>query len=184
MGTPELFASDEPTVRAMLFGMLGDNADLVFEGYRAANPGDSPASIFVLIVSDQFMRIPHIRYAEALLDGGATNPRMYLFDFRRPGLDGVERAGHGSDMPFFFDNLDKAPASDGPHGAPLVRAMSGALVASAIRRSEPRRPSVVAGLLDVGAADNDLQRGVALESDPMSAERRVWDGTELPAGLG
>ena len=88
------------------------------------------------------MRIPHIRYAEALLDGGATNPRMYLFDFRRPGLDGVERAGHGSDMPFFFDNLDKAPASDGPHAAPLVRAMSGALVAlGAIGRSEPRRDS-------------------------------------------
>ena len=157
MGTPELFASDESTVRELLRGMLGDNADLVFEGYRAANPGDSPASIFVLIASDQFMRIRHIRYTEALLDGGATNPRMYLFDFRRPGPDGVERAGHGSDMPFFFDNLDKAPASDGPHAAPLVRAMSGALVrVGPIGRSEPRGPSVVARLLDVGAADDDL----------------------------
>ena len=133
MGTPELLAADEATVRQMLRGMLGDDADRVFDGYRAANPGDSPASLFVLIASDQFMRIRHIRYAEALLDGGATNPRMYLFDFRRPSPDGVERAGHGSDMPFFFDNLDKAPASDGPHAAPLVQAMSGALIALADR---------------------------------------------------
>jgi para-nitrobenzyl esterase len=131
MGTPELFASGEVTVREMLRGMLGDNADAIFDGYRAANPDDSPPSLFVLIASDNAMRIPHIRYAEALLDGGATNPRMYLFDFRRPGLDGVERAGHGSDMPFFFDNLDKAPASDGAHAAPLVSATSGALVALA-----------------------------------------------------
>ena len=167
MGTPELFASDEATVREMLRGMLGDNADVVFDGYRAANPDDSPASLFLLIASDQFMRIRHIRYAEALLDGGATNPRMYLFDFRRPSPDGVERAGHGSDMPFFFDNLDKAPASDGPHAAPLVRAMSGALVALA-RSGDPNHdgPSAVAGLLDVGAADDDLRCGVALGVRP------------------
>ena len=176
MGTPELFASDEATVREMLRGMLGENADVVFDGYRAANPDDSPASLFLLIASDQFMRIRHIRYAEALLDGGATNPRMYLFDFRRPSPDGVERAGHGSDMPFFFDNLDKAPASDGPHAAPLVRAMSGALVALA-RSGDPNheglppwpgystseRPTMI---FDVESR---------LESDPMSAERRVWD---------
>ncbi len=169
----------------MLVGMLGDNADLVFEGYRAANPGDSPASIFVLIVSDQFMRIPHIRYAEALLDGGATNPRMYLFDFRRPGLDGVERAGHGSDMPFFFDNLEKAPASDGPHGAPLVRAMSGALIALA-RSGDPNHDGLPSwpgySTSERPTMLFDVESHV--ETDPLSAERRVWDDTELPAGLG
>jgi para-nitrobenzyl esterase len=141
MGSPELFAADEATVLMMLGGMLGDNADAVFEAYRAANPDDSAVSLFLLIVSDKFMRVPHIRYAEALLDGGAVNPRMYLFDLRQPSLDGVERAGHGSDMPFFFDNLDKAPAADGPHAAPLVRTMSGALIALA-RSGDPNHESL------------------------------------------
>ena len=183
MGTPELFASDEPTVREMLRGMLGDNADLVFEGYRAANPDDSPASIFVLIVSDQFMRIRHIRYAEALLDGGAPNPRMYLFDFRRSSPDGVERAGHGSDMPFFFDNLDKAPASDGPHAPPLVRAMSGALIALA-RSGDPNHEG-----LPSWPAYSTSERPTMIfdveshvETDPLSAERRVWDDRRAPRG--
>ena len=157
----------------------------MFDGYRAANPDDSPASIFVLIVSDQFMRIRHIRYAEALLDGGATNPRMYLFDFRRPSLDGVERAGHGSDMPFFFDNLDKAPASDGPHAAPLVRAMSGALVALA-RSGDPNHEGLPSwpGYSTSERPTMIFDVESRLESDPMSAERRVWDDSALPAGLG
>ena len=42
MGAPELFASDEAIFREMVRGMLGDEADVVFEGYRAANPGDFP----------------------------------------------------------------------------------------------------------------------------------------------
>ena len=113
------------------------------------------------------MRIRHIRYAEALLDGGATNPRMYLFDFRRPGLDGVERAGHGSDMPFFFDNLDKAPASDGPHGAPLVRAMSGALVALA-RSGDPNHDAIpaLAGLRGQRPSNDGLRRRIARRERP------------------
>ena len=150
-----------------------------------ANPGDSPASIFLLIVSDQVMRIPHIRYAEALIDGGATNPRLYLFDFRRPGLDGVEQAGHGSDMPFFFDNLDKAPASDGPHAAPLVRAMSGALVALA-RSGDPNHagPSVVAGLLGQRPPTMLFDVESRVENDPMSAARRVWDDRSLYPAVG
>ena len=167
MGTPELFASDEATLREMLRGMLGDDADATFDAYRAANPDDSPPSLFVLIASDQAMRIRHIRYAEALLDGGATNPRMYLFDFRRPGLDGVERSGHGSDMPFFFDNLDKAPASDGPHAAPLVRAMSGALVALArVGRSEPRRAPALARLRGQRPSDDGLRRRIPRRERP------------------
>ena len=175
MGTPELFASDEATLREMVRGMLGDEADVVFEGYRAANPGDSPASLFLLIASDHAMRIRHIRYAEALLDGGATNPRMYLFDFRRPSADGVERAGHGSDMPFFFDNLDKSPASDGPHGAPLVRAMSGALVALA-RSGDPNHDAIPSwpGYSTPDRATMVFDVESRVEHDPMSAERQLW----------
>ena len=185
MGSPELWTADEESVRLMLSGMLGADAGLVFDRYRAARPDDSPASLFLLIASDQFARIPHIRYAEALLDGGVTNPRLYLFDFRRPGLDGVERAGHGADMPFFFDNLDKAPASDGPHAAPLVQATSGALIALA-RSGDPNHDGLPSwpgySTSERPTMLFDVESHV--ETDPLSAERRVWDGAALPAGLG
>ena len=176
MGTPDLFASDEATLRDLLRGTLGDAGDRLFEGYRAANPDDSPVSLFLLIASDQFMRIPHIRYAEALLHGGAVDPRMYLFDYRQPGPDGVERAGHGSDMPFFFDNLDKAPVADGPHAAPLVRAMSSSLVALA-RTGDPNHDAIPTwptySIPDRATMVFDVESRV--EHDPMSAARVLWE---------
>ena len=70
-------------------------------------------------------------------------------------------------MPFFFDNLDKAPAADGPHAAPLVRAMSGALVALA-PHGDPNHDAIpaVAALLDVGPGDDGLRRRVARRPRP------------------
>ena len=180
MSSPELFAADEASLRMMLGGMVGDDADELYEAYRAANPDDSPISLFLLIVSDKFMRVPHIRYTEALLAGGAVDPRMYLFDLRQPGLDGVERAGHGSDMPFFFDNLDKAPASDGPHAAPLVRTMSGALIALA-RSGDPNHEALPNWPAYTEADRDTMIFNVEcrVERDPMAAERRAWDDATL-----
>jgi para-nitrobenzyl esterase len=176
MGTPQVFDADEPMVRTMLGATLGDASDAVFDAYRAVHPDDSPGSIFLLIASDEFMRMRHIRYAEALLDGGARSPRMYLFDFRRPSLDGVPRAGHGSDMPYFFDNVDKAPMADGPHAQPLVRAMSGALVALA-RTGDPNHDGMPAWPVYSTSERATMVFDVEprVELDPLGAERRVWD---------
>jgi para-nitrobenzyl esterase len=183
LGTPDLFAADEATVREMLRGTLGDDADLVYDGYRSAAAGDSPPSVFLLIASDEFMRIRHIRFTEALLEGGAPNTRMYLFDFRQPNADGVARAGHGADMPYCFDNLDRAPAADGPHAAPLVRAMSGALVALA-RRGDPNHDALPAwprySTAERATMVFDVESHVAL--DPMGEQRRIWDEHRLGPG--
>jgi para-nitrobenzyl esterase len=180
MSSPELFAADEASLRMMLEGMVGADADELYEAYRAANPDDSPISLFLLIVSDKFMRVPHIRYTEALLTGGAVDPRMYLFDLRQPGPDGVERAGHGSDMPFFFDNLDKAPASDGPHAAPLVRTMSGALIALA-RSGDPNHEALPNWPAYTEADRDTMIFNVEcrVERDPMAAERLAWADAAL-----
>jgi para-nitrobenzyl esterase len=184
MASPELFSADEAAVRDMLRGMLEDDADVLFDRYRAARPADSPASLFLVIASDRFMRVAHVRYADALLEGNAPSPRVYLFDFPRPWPDGVDRAGHGADMPYFFDNIDKAPSADGPHAGALVRAMSGALVALA-RTGDPNHDG-----LPAWPAYSTTQRPTMvfdvqprLENDPMSAERRAWDDLDQPVGM-
>jgi para-nitrobenzyl esterase len=183
MGSPEVFAADEATVRTMLAGMVGEHADAVYDRYRAADPDASPASHLLLVASDEFMRICHIRYAEALLAGGATDPRMYLFDFRQPSPDGVPRAGHGADMPFCFDNLDRAPASNGPHAAPLVRAMSGALVALA-RHGDPNHDGIPEWppYSTDGRATMVFDVESHVDLDPMGSQRRIWE--ELGIGYG
>jgi para-nitrobenzyl esterase len=181
---PGLWTADDTTVRQMLAPMLDDHADAVYDAYRAARPDDTPASLLLLVASDRAMRIAHVRYAEALLEGGSPDPRLYLFDFPRPWPDGVERAGHGADMPFFFDNLDKAPGSDGPHAAALVRAMSGALVALA-RTGDPNHdglpPWPPYSTADRPTMVFDVESH--LDHDPMSAERQVWEDVDLRVGM-
>ena len=126
------------------------------------------------------MRIRHIRYAEALIAGGSVETRMYLFDVRTPCPDGVARAGHGADMPFFFDNISRAPAADGPHAAPVVVSTSGALVALA-RHGDPNHGAIprwpAYTLADRATMVFDIEPRV--EHDPMGAERRVWDAGPL-----
>jgi para-nitrobenzyl esterase len=184
MASPEVFAADEATARQMLGFMLGDAADVVFDRYREVRPDDSPASLLLLIASDRAMRIAHVRYAEALLEGGASDPRMYLFDFPRPWPDGVDRAGHGADMPFFFDNIEKAPGSDGPHAASLVQAMSGALIALA-RTGDPNHTGLPSWppYATAGRATMVFDVEPRCEEDPMGAERRVWEDIEQPVGM-
>jgi para-nitrobenzyl esterase len=122
------------------------------------------------------MRIPHLLLAEALLAGDGPAPHVYLYAFGHSGPDGVRRAGHGSDMTFFFDNVRQAPAFAGPHAAPLVAAMAGSLVALA-RSGDPNHEGLAAwpgyDTADRPTMVFDLESHVAL--DPMGAERRAWD---------
>jgi para-nitrobenzyl esterase len=180
LATPDLWVADDETVRQRIQWIIGEDAERLLAVYRNASPEDSMASHFLLMASDRTMRVPHVRFAEALLDGGAPQTRMYLFDYRVLGPDGVARSGHGSDMPYAFDNVDKAAMAQGPHAEPLVRAMSGALAALARTGSPdhdglPRwpiysrseRPTM---LIDVVSH---------VELDPMAAQRAAWDGIDF-----
>lgn len=101
---------------------------------------------------------------------------MYLFAWGMPGPDDVVRSGHGMDMPFCFDNVERAPVIDGPHAAPLTNAMSRALVALA-RTGDPHHDGVPEWpRYDVEERPTmrlDVQP--VLERDPLGEERRVWD---------
>jgi para-nitrobenzyl esterase len=180
--TPDLWVADDESLRERIHTFLGAAADRVIAEYRQARPGESMLSLYVLIASDHAMRVPHIRLADALLDGGSPQPHVYLFAFGGPGPDGVVRSGHGSDMTYFFDNIKQAPVFDGPHAAPLVRALSGALIALA-RSGDPNHEGIPdwPGYSTAHRPTMIFDVESRLATDPMGAERRIWDGIE---GLG
>lgn len=178
LDAPDLWSMDDDAVRARLREHFPEVADRIDAGYRATRPDESPASRYVQIVSDWAMRIPHIRLAEAVTEGRGR-AFMYRFAWGGPGPDGVVRSGHGADMPFCFDNLAAAPAFAGPHAAPLVQAMSGALVALARdgrpgHLGTPMWPAYETGLRATMRIDVEPD----LEFDPDGAERALWEGID------
>jgi para-nitrobenzyl esterase len=184
LDAPDLWQLDDDAVRARLREILPGVADAIHAGYRATRPDESAASRYVQIVSDWAMRIPHVRLAEAVTEGRGR-AFMYRFAWGAPGPDGVVRSAHGSDMPFCFDNLANAPGFAGPHAAPLVQAMSGALVTLARdgrpgHLGTPMWPAYEDGLRATMRIDVEP----ALEFDPDGEERALWDDVdEVMMGL-
>ncbi len=123
--------------------------------------------------------IPAIRMAEARA-AHVGKTWMYLFEWESRAFDGRLKASHALEIPFVFDNLDRAGVDvflgEGPTPQHVADMMHAAWT-SFIRTGDPsceaahwpaydtgRRPTMVFG--DAG--------GVV--DDPDGAERRLWDG--------
>jgi len=174
---PELWQLTEQGLRDRLQLMLGDNTDAVLSAYKTMEPNESPTSLLIDILTANATVVPHIRLAEAKIEGGGAPAYFYQFAWGQPDPAGRVRAGHGSDMPYFFDNVDKAPIAAGPHAGPLVAAMSGAMGALS-HNNDPNHESMphwprytldqrATMLFDVPSR---------VENDPFGAERRFWEG--------
>ena len=61
-------------------------------------------------ITDATMRVPHIRMTEARLQAGGAHIWMYLFAWGQADATGRRWAAHGTDMPYFFDNVTKRPS--------------------------------------------------------------------------
>ncbi len=181
---PDLWTLGIESAVNKLRPLLGDDAETVVAAYQAAQPDDSPTSLLIGISTDAMFRLPQIRLAEAHVEGGGAATYMYLFTFGHTDPNGSVRAPHGTDMPYFFDNVDKAPVAAGPHADELVSLMSGSIVALA-HSGEPGRPASTDWpqyTLDRRATKRmDLSGPV--DDDPFGATRECWNGRYLP-GLG
>jgi para-nitrobenzyl esterase len=178
---PELFTMDIDGACERLRPACGDDTARVLSSYQAILPDDSPTSLFIAASTDKVFRVPQIRLAEAKLAGGGANTYMYLFTWGFADPEGAVRSPHGVDMPYFFDNVDKAPAAEGPHAAPLASMMSGTLIALAHTGAPGHEglPTWPGYTLDERATMCiDLEPAVV--NDPRGAQRRVWDGIDLP----
>ncbi|MGO8862339.1 MAG: carboxylesterase/lipase family protein [Acidimicrobiales bacterium] len=177
----ELWTLSADAVLERLRPMLGDNAERVLAAYRAAQPGDSPTSTFIAASTDAMFRVPQIRLAEAKVEGGGKPTYMHLFTWGPTDPTGRIRSPHGIDMPYFFDNVDKAPMSQGPHAEPLASMMSGILSSFAHTGAPghdglPTWPPYTLGT----RATMLLGLEPMVEHDPGGRERASWSDIRLP----
>jgi para-nitrobenzyl esterase len=177
---PQFGSITEEGLRDRLGKLLGDRADPILEGYKTIRPDDDPTSLLVATLTDATMRIPHIRLTEARLHAGGAPAWMYIFAWGFADASGRRWSAHGTDMPYFFDNVDKTTIAQGDHANELVDAMSGSLVSLAYT-GDPNHEDLAKWptyeLEDRPTMMFDTPSSVS--SDPFGAERLVWQGIPL-----
>jgi para-nitrobenzyl esterase len=131
---PALEAMALDDVATRLEPQLGERTAQVLDAYRAAHPSAKPVELLALILSP---RTDAITQAELQFQAGAPI-YLYWFGWRTPVLDGRPRAFHCADLPFVFDNTDRADTATGGGEAPraLAAGMADAWINFA-RRGNP-----------------------------------------------
>ena len=144
--------------------------------YRAATGDTSNGDAWCAVMTDLVFRIPSIRLSEALLAAGQRDVWRYRFDYPSSAFDGALRACHAVEIPFVFDNLDRAgveqflgPVSDATRE--LAATMSGDWLAFA-HGDEPSWPRY-----DTASRTTVLfDAPTTVAADPDGDTRELWDG--------
>ena len=166
---------DDSLLMERLEGIFG-SGHRVRDVYASDRPDVSADELWNAVLTDGSFRIPAIRLVEAR--GAAKSPTwQYLFTWGTPAFGGVVKSCHALEIPFVFGVLDNQGAElflGGPVSDDLWElsaAMQEAWLSFA-RNGDP-------GWQAWNSESRPTQRfDVVREllSDPMSAERGVWEG--------
>ena len=148
----------------------------VLEVYRKTRPGATPEDLMIALTSDHMFRIPAIRLVEARLaaDAGSRN-WVYSFCWKSRAFEGRLGATHALEIPFAFDNLDKAgvdifigPGEKPQHVADVMhRAWTGF-----IRDQDPGWGVYTTDERTTMRFDDESESVI----DPDAEERAAWEG--------
>jgi para-nitrobenzyl esterase len=122
---PRRFSLDEAGMRSELKNYLDltdeSKLDGLIAAYKRSLPGATPADIYFAVTTDREFRAPAIKQAELKAAQGVAPVYMYLFTWPLPAQGGRFKAGHFAEVPFVFENLEKAAALVGPTSASAQR---------------------------------------------------------------
>lgn len=166
----------------MVRDAVGKRTKSVKASYKSRRPDADDGDITMAVTTDVMFRAPAIRVAEAQ-STRQPNTRMYLFTWPSPVRDGILGACHAIEIPFVFNALHVSHSiellgSDPPQA--LADGVQDAWIAFA-RKGDPSGT----GKAGVPAWPRyDLQSRAtmilnvnpAVENDPYSADRLLWEG--------
>jgi para-nitrobenzyl esterase len=122
---PKRFSLDEAGMRSELKNYLGladeSKLDELTAAYKRSRPRATPSDIYFAVATDREFRVSAIKQAELKAAQRAAPAYMYLFSWPLPVLGGRFRAGHFAEVPFVFDNLEKAVPLVGPTSESVQR---------------------------------------------------------------
>jgi para-nitrobenzyl esterase len=177
----DLFTLDEAGSKTRVRDFMGDDAstDRAIALYRRLYPDLSPTYRWVRINTDGRMRMSAITLAERKAALGQAPAYMYYFAWDTVGFGGKYKAMHMSEIPFVFDNIDRADIMT--HGLPEARALAAKVADAWIAFAKtgrpaaeglPEWPAYSAGKRATMILDNDSRMIV----DPDSEIRQFWAG--------
>ncbi|GAB6876274.1 carboxylesterase/lipase family protein [Thermaerobacter litoralis] len=177
LADPAWLGDDEAALRRQVEAVVGPAAERLIAAYRDRGQGPLGRRLLPLMSYAVFVRGMLATADAQVRAGGAV--WAYRFDFETPVLGGVLGACHALEIPFVFDNLDRAGADrftgTAPERAAVARAMHRAWIAFA-RHGDPQHD----GLPPWPRYDLD-ERAVMVfdveprvERDPWRDERALW----------
>jgi para-nitrobenzyl esterase len=139
---PEYEDMTMPEVLRRARERLNDRAEAVIGAYRKLYPKAKPFDVLSVVLAAQ-SRQNCVTQAERKAALGAAPVYMFWFTWQTPVLDGRPRAFHCSELPFVFNNTDRAAAmtGGGPEARELGGRMSDAWIAFA-RKGDPNHPGL------------------------------------------
>ncbi len=169
---------DEDRLRRIATRLFAADADAALAAYRSEWRGASAEDLVNAMLTDRYFRIPGVRLAEAQASGGGT-AYQYLFTWESRAFDGRLKATHALEIPFAFNNLERAGVElflgPGPRPQRLAEAMHAAWIAF-IRSGDPSCKAVGEwpryGLEQRSVME--LGERIAVLRDPYGASRSLW----------
>ena len=148
-----LFTAAEPWFGTLTDAQLVERAKLIagakaeplIAAFRKLHPDYSPTYLLNQVLTANTMFGGSITLAERKAAQNAAPAYMYYLVWETPVVNGLFKTPHTLDIPFMFDNVDKARVLVGPGPEPeaLARQMSGAWLAFA-RTGNPNWPPYTA----------------------------------------
>ncbi|MBD3647982.1 MAG: carboxylesterase/lipase family protein, partial [Pseudomonadales bacterium] len=133
----------EQELAGRVTGMFGNNAADLLQAYRGMYPDYSPTYLFNMIMGDSRMFAGSVTLAERKVAQRGAPVYMYYLVWETPVGEGIFKSPHTLDMPFMFNNVDKATALTGEstEARKLEMQMSSAWIAFA-RNGNPNNSTV------------------------------------------
>jgi para-nitrobenzyl esterase len=179
MRDPAWTKLDETGIKARCAWMVGEETFTKVSGYYADQAASSALQKWTALLTDKTFWLPSVRLSEAQINHAPV--WMYRFDWASPVFDGKFGSCHALEIPFVWNNLDKAGVTNFTGDSPERQAVANAMHAAWIAFAKTGDPNTLT-LPDWSAYNTDHRTTLIfntqsrVENDPQAQVRQLWEG--------